>query len=395
MRADDDPEKQKMKGQTEVKHNILEKYLQPWLLKITEIDQEIRYVDGFAGWGRYDDDSPGSPIIAMDVARGIIDDDYGRIATKLDFFFCDFIEANDANFADLKSEVDAAREDCPRQIKPRCIHSEFEDYARDYIDKKSNNSQPAFFFIDPFGFKGLPFDVVNQLLNLRSTGMEVFITFTSGEMARFLSSDDHEIAISEILGTDRWEDEIEPELEKEEAAQELVRIYEEQLRNEAEVEYVWPFRMSRANKRETVYHLVHATNHFDGFKLMKDIMYREGADDKFAYLGPDHYPYIDQQQDLGSFGGEDKEEQRIQELSNWLHERFQDRTDPISLWDMMEETYEETTLIEPHYRSAGKLLSQQGKADIINHQDKPNGTKTGFGTDDEIKFYRGTLADFT
>jgi len=180
MRKDDDPEKQRMKGQTEIKHSILEKYLQPWLLKISEIDREVRYVDGFAGWGRYDDESPGSPLIAMNVAERIIEEEWGRIGQKLDFFFCDFVEWNNANFEDLEREVNLTAEDAPRKIKPDCYNQKFEEYARDYIDKKGRHTQPAFIFIDPFGFSGLPFEIVYKLLNLRSKGMEVFITFTAG-----------------------------------------------------------------------------------------------------------------------------------------------------------------------------------------------------------------------
>lgn len=399
MKPDDDSDKQRMKGQTEVKHAILGSYLKPWLLKIKEINTEVRYIDGFAGWGRYEDGSLGSPLIAMDVAKEIIEEDYGTIRDKLDFFFCDFIEYNSSNFKDLEMEVKKFREKCPRKIKPRCLNQEFEDYATSYIERKGKYTQPAFIFIDPFGFSGLPFDVVKELLNLRSTGMEIFITFVAGEMARFVATKtgEHEVAISEILGTERWKDEIKFEAPKEDVAQELLRIYEEQLRDEANVEYVWPFQMSRESKKETVYFLVHATNHFDGFKLMKDIMYREGAEEQFAYLGPEHYPYLDQQQSLGSFGGEDKEEKRIERLAEFLHEKFRDRDEPMTLWKMMELSYEETTLIETHYRQAGKLLEKQGKAEIIHHQDKLNGTKpsgTGFGKDDEIQFIRGTLDEF-
>jgi len=218
-------------------------------------------------------------------------------------------------------------------------------------------------------------------------------------MARFIESDDHEEPINRILGTESWKTQINADLPKEEIAQELVRIYEEQLRDEADVEYVWPFRMSRESKRETVYYLVHATNSFHGFQLMKNIMYKEGAEDKFAYLGPDHYPYIDEQQDLRSFGGEtETEEEKIENLANDLYERYQDRLDPITLWDLMKETYEETPLIETHYRRAGKLLRIQHRAEIIHNPDEPNGTKkggSGFGEDDEIKFIRMGFNQFT
>lgn len=397
MREDDDPEKQRLKGQTEVKHEILRKYLQPWLLKITEVNSEVRYIDGFAGWGRYQDGSPGSPLIAMNVAQEIINEDVGRISSKLDSIYCDFIEENESNYGDLEKEVNEVKADCPSSIKTRCLNQEFEDYAREYIDMAGPNI-PTFIFIDPFGFSGLPFDVINELMNLRTTGMEVFISFMSGKMAQYFGSKSHNKAITSILGTDRWREEIDEELSKEDKAQEFVRLYEDQLRNEADVNYVWPFRMTEEGKEQTNYFLVHATNHFDGFKLMKDIMFRAGAEDKFAYLGPSHYPYIDQQQKLADFDIGDESQERIQELSNFLHKEFRDRDEPLTLNQVMKETYQETKLIEKHYRKAGKLLKNQGKAEIIHHPDKANGTKpsgNGFGKDDEIEFYAATFDQFT
>lgn len=389
MKADDDPEKQRRKGQTEVKHNILEKYLNPWLLKITEVSPDVRYIDGFAGWGRYDDGSPGSPLIAMNVAKRIINGDHGRIDAKLDNLYCTFIESKESNYVDLKQEVQKALEDCPFQVKVDCRHEEFEEFAHAFLEVQGGVPEPSFIFIDPFGFSGLPFGIVADLLNLRSTGMEVFITFVAGEMARFLESDTHAEAITEILGTDRWQEEIDVDLPKEEKVDELLRIYEEQLRHEAGVEYVWPFRMSRESKAETVYYLVHATNHFDGFKIMKDIMFNAGAEEAFAYLGPNHYPYLEEQQSLADFDTESEREtdRRVEDLSNLLHDTLP-KEESMPFWEVMEETYQETALIEKHYRDAIYLLEDQNRARIINHPERTDGTKEGLHYGDEVIFKR-------
>lgn len=390
MKEDSDPTKRRMKGQTEVKHDILEKYLQPWLLKITEISSDVRYIDGFAGWGRYEDGSPGSPLIAMNVAKDIIEEDVGRIGSKLNEFLCSFIEADRANFESLEAEVEKALSECPSQIKAEYQHGEFEEFARQYIEEaETDGPRPSFIFIDPFGYSGLPFDIVKQLLGLRSSGIEVFVTFVAGEMARFLFSDEesHARAITEILGTDRWKEEIDQDISKEEKVDELLRIYEEQLRDEADVDYVWPFRMSRESKDETVYYLVHATNHFDGFKLMKDIMFNTGAEDQFAYLGPNHYPYLEEQQALSEFDHDDEREtdRRVEELADYLHNRFT-TDEEFTFWTVMVKTYQETSLIEKHYREAIYELADQNRARIINHPNRVNGTETGLQYDDEVIF---------
>lgn len=386
MREDSDPEKRRMKGQTEVKHEILKKYLNPWLMKITEISPTVRYIDGFAGWGRYEDGSPGSPIIAMNVAKNIIEGDYGRINSKLYKFNCSFVEDDDTNFEDLLREVNEKLDECPDEIGADCHNTEFEEFAEQFLKDNENAADPSFIFIDPFGFSGLSFEVVKNLLNLRTSGTEVFISFVAGEMARFLESSTHASAITEILGTDRWKSEIDPAIPKEEKAEKLLQIYEEQLRDEAEADYVWPFRMSRESKDETVYYLIHATNHFDGFKLMKDIMYNAGAEDRFAYLGPNHYPYVDNQESLGSFTDESEREidVRVENLSEKLYNSLEKGRN-YSFMEIIGETYQETSLIEKHYRKALYLLEDQDRADIINHPEKPSGTKSGLNDHDEVK----------
>jgi three-Cys-motif partner protein len=394
-KPDDHEDKRRMKGQTEVKHEILEKYLQPWLNKITEIDSHIQYVDGFAGWGRYEDGSPGSPLIAMQVVSESLEEDVGRLNTKLDRFRCDFVEENDSNFADLKAAVEEELKDCPEEIKVEYHKTEFATFARKFIDTPPRDIHPTFIFIDPFGFGGVPFELVDRLINMRSSGMEIFITFMSGKMARFKDSDTHGVAIDEILGTDKWKEEIDDSLSRDKRAEEFVKLYEKQLLEEADVDYVWPFEMKKEDSRETNYYLVHATNQFDGIKLMKSVMFSAGAEDQFAYLGPDHYGYEDNQQSLSEFHDyEDEQLQRkIENLANKLHNRFEGQE--LTFWEVMKQTYEDTTLIEKHYRSACKLLAEQDRAEINNQPGKAEGTQRGLNNDDKVKFLiRSGLGDF-
>lgn len=387
MKSNDDPSKQKMKGQTQVKHDILEKYLGPWLLKISQVNPEIQYIDGFAGWGRYEDGSPGSPLITMNVAKHILEEEYGSVKQRLDCLSCTFVEKNKPNFAELKEDVDDLQKDCPPEIEVDCENAEFENFALVYLEEERSNPKPAFIFIDPFGFSGLPFEIVNNLISLRPKGIEIFITFVAGEMARFIDSDTHATAITEILGTDNWEERIDTSLPKENIAEQILQIYQNQLRQEANVEYIWPFQMKREDKDETVYHLIHATNHFGGFKLMKDIMFNEGATGEFAYYGPNQYRYLDEQKSITEFGeaSDQEDKRRVEDLADQLHEAFP-KSQRMTFWELMKRTYQGTPLIEKHYRKAIYLLEDQEKAEIINQPEKPNGTKQGLNNDDEIIF---------
>lgn len=59
----------KMSPHTKAKHRILEYYLKAWFPILSKWNGRIVYFDGFAGPGKYDDDSFGSPIIELEVAK--------------------------------------------------------------------------------------------------------------------------------------------------------------------------------------------------------------------------------------------------------------------------------------------------------------------------------------
>lgn len=213
-------------------------------------------------------------------------------------------------------------------------------------------------------------------------------------MAQYMEVEEHSKGINNILGTDRWQDEVDPSLTKNERASEFVRIYEDQLREEAGVEYVWPFRMSEETKRQNCYYLVHATNHFQGFELMKRVMFNEGAADTFAYLGPDHYPYMDDQSSLSQFGVVEQDEIDIAAFAEDLFERY--KNEQTTLKDVMKETYEETTLVKTHYREALMILKNEGRLEVEHRPDRPDGNEErGIGLDDDLEFHYGGLGYFT
>jgi three-Cys-motif partner protein len=362
-------EKWVRKEHTAVKHEILKKYLTPWTQILASGFDRIHYFDGFAGRGRYEDGEPGSPVLAMRAAD--------KNAQDLDEFLCTFVELNDENFEDLESVIEDEKQDCTEKISIITENAKFENVVDEIIEELNGNEiVPSFFFVDPFGYEGMPFEAVADIINLREEGVEVFLTYMVRDIRRFLTSEDHEDSITRILGTDEWKQYKNSENKEEE----VLKLYERQLRREADVDYVWPFEMKMPKRSETVYYLIHATNHFKGFKIMKDIMYNTGAEDRFAYLGPDHYAYEDEQTSL--FDISDTSDSRVDDLAEFLFEQLEGKE--MSFFDVMKQTYEETDLIEKHYREAIYYLEDHHKAKIQNRPNKHNGTKNGLGHDDVV-----------
>lgn len=384
MRDDDDPEKWRYKEQTEVKHRLLEKYLGPWFRKISTQSREIHYIDGFAGRGEYEDGSLGSPIIAMETFDRKFQ--YEDAADKVDRVKVFAVEKNESNYRNLKEAIAEKENEVHPQITGEAIQGEFGSEAENYLDKYYGRAEPCFVFIDPFGFSGVPLEIVSQLMALRPTGIEVFITFMAGKMAQWYESESHQSAMDEIFGTGEWREHVDSDADKETVAEQLTVFYERQLRREVDAQFVWPFQMYEESKRQTAYYLIHATNHFDGFKLMKDNMFSIGADGDFVYLGPDHYKYEDEQMNLTGFADtasdEDEAKEHIKEivLDRYAGERMR-------FGDIVRDLYVSTPYIEKQIRAACKDLAEEPDAEITNRPDREEGNPNyGLGLGDDIEF---------
>jgi three-Cys-motif partner protein len=54
---------------TQAKHAILRRYLEAWFPILSTYNKRVVYLDGFCGPGRYEGGEPGSPLIALNVAK--------------------------------------------------------------------------------------------------------------------------------------------------------------------------------------------------------------------------------------------------------------------------------------------------------------------------------------
>lgn len=393
MYEDSDERKLRKKGQTEMKHQILQLYLNPWLKKISTVDSELLYVDGFAGPGTYPDGSSGSPLIAIDMADKMLSKS-PRLDDRLDSIKCVFIEADPENYRKLKQSVSEREAVVDDRIHTSCIHKKFENWAEAFIDEyEYETPPPSLIFIDPFGYGNIPFELISSLFQLRENSLELLITFMAGKMAQWMDDPSHQKAISKTLGTEEWTKEVPSNLSKDERAERFSSIYQRQLKYEASASFTMPFEMVEETKRQTCYYLIHVTNNWHGLKVMKETMFNAGADDKFAYLGPDHTGYEDDQLSFAEFGETDDFEQRIQSFADELHDRY--NGEEISFQDILEETLDQNVFKVTHYRDAFRILEEQKRLEVEHRPYLENGNKSrGYGRDDLIKFIEMSLENF-
>lgn len=365
---DDAPEKWEYQKHTEIKHIVFGKYLTGWIRIVGSSWRKICYFDCFAGRGEYSDGTPGSPIRALDIAT--------RLENNYDKFVCTFIEKNENNFNNLESIIERKKgsNEISPKIKVILLNDEFANIASGIINEVGSKLAPSFFFIDPFGMKGIPFELIKRLLSIER--VEVFLTFMSRDINRFLESAKHEDVMDELFGTEEWRD-IVSKYSGDARQYALRDLYIAQLRDDAGCKHVWPYEVGMDKIHQTVYHLIHATNHFKGFKLMKDIQFNANiVEGSFGYRGPD------EAQTMLFKAGDD-----LHPIKDILLKHFTGQTK--TFYRLMGETYHLTPLIEKHYREALKDLEKEGAVTIVRvpEFDKRNKPRTAVDNKCRVTFH--------
>jgi len=368
------PKKWKYKTHTEVKHVLFEKYLKAWIPILGSGHRVLCYVDGFAGRGEYNDGTLGSPIIALRTA-----DKYIKKYPHRHFIFF-FIEKDKKNFNNLKKllelEIEKQSIEGPENFSINPINGEFAQVIEEVLNEIEKKEKkigiiPAFFFVDPFGFSGIPFGIIKRILSKPKT--EVFFTFMIREIRRFLRARQVQKTLTSLFGTKEWESII----EKPNSEKALIYLYRKQLHEEAEVKYSLHFRVCEDERVRSLYYLIHATNHFKGHSIMKQIMHQQSTEKGlFAHLGPKDIPEGKQYKlfDIND----------IEQLKKILLERFKGKSltyDEIQK-RICDPWYYEPPYIDKDYREALHQLEDEGKIKVERISSK----KTGLKEEDRITF---------
>jgi len=365
---DSAPEKWEYKEHTRVKHILLSKYLKVWITALGKYNPKICYFDGFAGRGEYADGTLGSPLRALKLA-----DELSGYFRKL---ICYFIEKDKDNFENLEEVLKREEANVKnwQKIEVEIKNDEFANVIAEIFKNMEEGHIliPSFFFIDPFGFSGIPFHIITRILSNPKT--EVFFTFMVRDIARFIQLPELEETFNSLFGTDKLKS-ILASSQKPEMA--LIDLYREQLHAIAKVQYSWPFRVCTSEKVQTLYYLLHATNHYKGHSIMKQIMFRQSALGNFAYLGPQD---ITARSQMKLF-----EIDSIESLKDYLLKRFKGKE--ISYDKIQEEVctpwYSEPPYINTHYNQALKQLENERKIKVDRITSR---TSRGLSGDDKITF---------
>lgn len=227
---------------TIAKIQILQSYFYVWVAIFGRSwrGQDLLYVDGFAGPGKYKNYDKGSPVAAIEAAVSAL----SSVGDKwmAGDVHCAFIELDKKCFAHLEEALKSVSKH--GRLKIHTFNMPFEEGLSKLRIQfpDSFQSHPLFVFIDPFGPKGVPFAEVADIL--KSPRSEVLVNFDADGVIRILKANNdanYEAILNRIYGGTSWKDKLSDDKSFDFLCREALNLYKENLQSLPNVKYVFPF----------------------------------------------------------------------------------------------------------------------------------------------------------
>lgn len=266
------------------KDGILDYYLKPYLHKVARLGKPIAIIDCFAGAGRFEDGSDGSPWI---ISKRLLEAQ-SRGVEVLGVF----IEKHKT----LHRILEANMKECG--VPNKILFGDFHKHI-DYITKISD-SHTIFLYLDPIRPKDLAFFDLSSVYDKIGSGssVETLVNFMSTSVARAAAAAikgtesnkgaERTIAtINEIMGTKAWQGRIndDPSATARNAKQ-LSSIYRINLKKWFSYTLAFPLKESYSHKSPK-YHLIFGSRYPDAIDLMNNGMVRARRDFLGAHFSND------------------------------------------------------------------------------------------------------------
>ncbi|MFZ0420625.1 MAG: three-Cys-motif partner protein TcmP [Candidatus Sulfotelmatobacter sp.] len=257
--------------QSQIKARIIQKYFWAWAKVIIpsakQHDNRILYIDLFAGPGRYKDGTLSTPLLVLE--KAIEDADMRSMLVTL------FNDADADNVGRLQSAIDNLQGIEKLKHKPRVSNQVVgEQIAKMFEGLKLI---PTFFFVDPWGYKGLSLRLINSVL--QNWGCDCVFFFNYNRVSMGLNNEVVRQHMDALFGQERA-DNLRTEIAGMSPAERenlIVENLSQSLRDMGAA-YVLPFTFKNDRGTRTSHHLVFATKHFRGYEIMKGIMAKESSE---------------------------------------------------------------------------------------------------------------------
>ena len=307
--------------QTQVKHTILEQYLKSWggiilnglrgIATQKRINTEFVYVDGFASVGRYDGETSdavaahpgptvwGSPIIGVHTVDMLerMADNY-HIGFKATYIL---IEENRLAHSELLKSLERAGLSSRIKLNPllsslragdiAVFNADARQMSNDLVGYTQRRYCKAFYFLDPWGCKGIPLTFVGQIVKQEGHDAMIYMPYNdllrrTGSVDKIELSQTEEALLKNydaMFGNGSWR-QIGSDIERAQQNEQkydskeidLVNCYKESLMSVDPRLIVKSIHLRFEDVDRTLYHLYLTTHNVDGALAMNSVLYKAG-----------------------------------------------------------------------------------------------------------------------
>ena len=256
--------------QTKIKHRVLGAYAKIWISKLGKYN-ETMFFDCHAGCGAYIDRETnevtyGSSFLVEDIAHQI----NSKRMSKHFICACETDRSHHDNFEKIKTEIGK------KTISLK--NEDFQTVLEEPRVKRYYSTHPTLFFVDPFGYTMKMSSIAKMMVSHKN---EVIVNFMFDFINRFLFVSDPNL-LDEFFGSGDWRNA--DGLSLAEREKYLVDLFKQNLKKATNAKYVYAYRLCYADKDQTYYYLVHATNNIEGITLMKE-SFASVNNGRVEYLG--------------------------------------------------------------------------------------------------------------
>ncbi len=258
--------------QSRIKATIAHSYFWAWarviLSTVKTRGGRIAYIDLFAGPGRYKDGTKSTPLLILESA--IADEVMSQHLVTL------FNDADKENAAKLREEINGLHGIDKLKYRPQVEAEEVGDKIVAMFER--SKLVPTFFFVDPWGYKGLSLGLINSVL--KNWGCDCVFFFNYNRINMGLNNEAVKEHMDVLFGAERA-DELRSRLAGLPPNEREASIVEALLKalRELGAEYILPFCFKDEDGKRTSHHLVFATKHPLGYRIMKEIMAKHSSEE--------------------------------------------------------------------------------------------------------------------
>jgi three-Cys-motif partner protein len=257
-----------------IKDAILGSYMSPYIAKLARLggnqSRRILIIDAFAGPGKFDDGTPGSPLIICQAAERYAKDNYEAI----------FINLEDDHHIKLSALLDHAG-----YRNAKAIHGDSRQILKQF-HSRLDEPLTVFLYMDPFGLKDASFDLIRPFIERNPDySTELLINLQAPALHRlaarkaFSENPDSKVVqglhetLSQVLGGYYWKESmLYEELTPREREEHVIEGYRALLSSTNYLTYSGACPVQESRDSRAKYYMIFASRHLDAMKLFNDEM---------------------------------------------------------------------------------------------------------------------------